>query len=196
MAPVESARTVLSRGSAKIVLLCLLAMVTCGAAVGSVTPAASTGATGGRKLELRIELTKPVFQANEPVSVRIWLTNVSDMEVFLFRTLRPEGLFVLFTATNDTGVTVYQSPQSVMERTAAFVEDTFALAPGYFWGTVLRLGQTAGSEETLRLSPGKYSLKATYSNQDSDGKGGTVTANLESNQVEFRVADPKEKMAP
>lgn len=175
-------------GVALIILAAGLAM-----GVDAQTKAKEQRAGARKTLEVRVEALKEAFEEREPILVRVSLKNASDKDVYLFRTLLPEGLFVLFTVVDEQSAQVYQSPRTMMERTAAFVEDTFLLSAGYSWGAVFRLGVTAASEEPLRLPPGRYWLRAVYTNRDPDGKGGTLTGTFIADPVEIRVTKPKKE---
>jgi len=159
----------------------------------TLTPRASSSqpARAAKPLEVRIEAGKESFEEGEPIAIRVWIVNVSDKDVYLFRTLYPEGQMVLFTIRDEHNAEIYRSPRIMMERTAAFVEDTILLAPGYSWGAVFQLGRTTTSQKALHLPAGKYQARAIYANHDADGKGGTLTGTFPSNPLEIRVVKPK-----
>jgi hypothetical protein len=138
-------------------------------------------------LEVKIEASKEAFKEGEPLIINVSLRNVGAEGVYLFRILEPEGLFVRFTVTNEQGDFVYQSPLTTMERTAGFLEDTFLLAPGYFWGRTFKL-----SKPNAHFSPGTYRIEALYMNRDADGKGGTLTGTFHSNRIEVKRLEAKE----
>ena len=113
-----------------------------------------------RGLALALTVPRPVYQANEMISLELRLVNAGREDLNLYAELEPEGWLITLEVSRAGGAIFYRSPPVALKQTRER-SHYVALRPGHFVGRTIQVPAS-------RFRPGLYEFRLTYHNQRYD----------------------------